>query len=230
MNLETIRQNLHKGGSAADAAIVEALKFFPEIHVKAHNDYGDGAIKGFFLSKSTGFPYVSFYSLGDGVDRDGSATLSAFLSAIRSGDSYTFSWEEERLRYTHMVHTSFGRECLDEAYRQAAEWLSDENIAKRARSDRMGPMFRKTWKLVINPLANDGYRHDPYDADSGQKWSNAYHAMNAAIEEHFETLEKMEEDDWAAALKKIFKRNWECDRDIPTDPSGDKQYNIALNL
>ena len=220
MTLQEIRQGLLRGGAVGDKAIVAALKTYPEIGVKAHNEYGDGAITAFRLSKEDNLPHVSFYSLGDGTDRDSGTTLGRFISGADSYGGYAFSWREERLRYTHTVTTTFGRECLDEAYRQAAEWLSDENIAIRKADER-------ATRLVTEPYRRQMRDRYPRWEDMW-KYQNACRAVAEACRRHYAVLGTLDDAAFTKALKTVYLRNERHDEDFDKGADGEPVYDVAI--
>ena len=139
MDLPEIRDNLaNPFSSSGRAALKEAVSKYGYEHgdcriipTKAYNDYGDGIITDFTLNTKTGRLSVSLKSFGDGVDKDGGASLDAFIPAAL-GCGYDFSWREERLRYTHTVTTTFGEDSLREAVKQLLDYITPEAIDDRA--------------------------------------------------------------------------------------------------
>ena len=222
MTLQEIRQGLLRGGAAGDKAIAVALKTYPEIGVKAYNEYGDGAITAFRLSQEDNLPHVSFYSLGDGTDRDGGTTLGRFISGADSRGGYAFSWREERLRYTHTVTTTFERDCLDEAYRQAAEWLSDENIAIRAADER-------ATRLVTEPFRRQMRERYPRWADMA-KYKNACCAVAEACRRHYAILGRLDDAALKKALTAVYLRNERHDEDFDKGADGEPVYDVAITV
>ena len=221
MQLEEIRQALLQGGAKGDKAIVEALTLFPEIRIKAYNNYGDGIIMGFFYGKESHEKCVNLLSFGDHVDRSGSENLSVFISSIERLKSYIFKWREGSLNSEHSVFTAFNRECLDEAYRQAAEWLSDENIMSRQQTER-------AWTLVL-----DRYRkhlNSRYPSwTSLQKYQNGCRAALAAVSDNAATLKDVDDNTFVKAVNGVFLNNEKYDKDLPTS-DGKPVYETTINL
>lgn len=223
MNLENIRQQLRKGGNAADAAIRDALKQYPVIYVKAYNSFGDGIIEKFTYTEDPGRPYagvplVHFHSFGDGVDSSDAEMLATFTNDADKSTGYRFSWLEERLHYKHMVKTYFDRKCLDEAYRQAAEWLEDDNIAKRKTAERARRLVNDTYRRQINSRY--------FGWSDLARYSNGCNAVIAAAEEHFKALQKMDDESFTKVLDNVFQRNEKHDRELMVD--GKKTYDISI--
>lgn len=156
MTLDEIRTALADIFSpAGKSALKEAVRRYGIEHygdrfipVKSYNDYGDGILEEFRLNTKTGEFYVSLHSFGDGVDRNCSASLDAFLAAAR-GRGYTFSWEEERLRYTHTVNTTFGCECVEAAAREAVLWLDPDAIARRDASHKVEERVKRLVEVPV---------------------------------------------------------------------------------